>query len=76
MRRLTIVLGVISLLLYVDGAVLFATHYHPEDSNPLFNSSSWTVSDAATVLIAAVLLTAVTVVTAVYSRRSGQAGRR
>ncbi|HXP22045.1 MAG TPA: hypothetical protein VN840_20550 [Streptosporangiaceae bacterium] len=76
MRRLTIVLGVISLLLYADCAFLFATHYQPGDSNPLFNNSHWMVSDAATVLIAAVLLTVVTAITAVYSRRSGQAGRR
>jgi hypothetical protein len=76
MRRLAIVLGVISLLLYVDCAVLFATRYQPGDSNPLFNDSHLTVSDAATVLIAAVLLTVVTAAVALYSRRSGQAGRR
>jgi hypothetical protein len=54
-KRISIVVGVIALLILGDGVYQSFNHYHPQDQNQVWNSSV-IISDGTTMIISGLLL--------------------
>jgi hypothetical protein len=52
MKRVALVLAVVSVLVLIDGAVLDLINYHPDDQNAFFGNPNIVLSDGNTALIA------------------------
>lgn len=67
MRLIAIIGGILTVLVGIDGLFMVLTHYKPDDVN------NYTLSDGATVLVAAAILLIVSVVAFVLSNRANAA---
>jgi hypothetical protein len=63
LRRAALVFGILSLLLFADGAYLLATHKNPNgDSGTLFGNSSYYLNAGTVVVLSGVFVFAATVI--------------
>jgi hypothetical protein len=73
MKRVTIILGVVTVLLFADGLWMQLTHYHPGDQNSFFGNGNIILSDGQVSLISAgFLLLATLVMWVVTVRRAAR----
>jgi len=71
MKRVVIVFGVVSVLLFADGLYMVLANYHPGDANTFFGNQTWNLSDGEVVLISAGLVCLATLIMLAIAVRRG-----
>src|SRR5579864_4697783 len=71
MKRIVIIFGVVSVLLFADGLYLVLANYHPGDANTFFGNQTWNLSDGEVVLISAGFVCLATLLMLAISIRRG-----
>ncbi|HEY2550710.1 MAG TPA: hypothetical protein VGI64_09055 [Streptosporangiaceae bacterium] len=73
MKRVALVLAVVSVLVLIDGVVLDLINYHPDDQNPFFGNPNLILSDGNTALIAGGLILIASALLWLIGRRAAPA---
>jgi hypothetical protein len=75
MKRIALVLAVVSVLVLIDGAILDLINYHPDDQNAFFGNPNIVLSDGNTALIAGGLVLAAAAILWQLARRAAAGGQ-
>lgn len=73
MKRIALVLAIVSVLVIIDGAVLDLINYHPDDQNAFFGNPNIVLSDGNTALIAGGLVLVAAAILWQLARRAAAA---